>query len=93
MVDEDGDPSLTKTLLMLTEITEKMTENAKINPKREAKKEVETDDIVLKTIGSAVVQVGSAVVSSAFGAGTTAVSAAVGLGSAAVGWLKSWWSK
>ncbi|KAK6194585.1 hypothetical protein SNE40_000195 [Patella caerulea] len=93
MVDEDGDSSLTKTLLTLTEIIEKMAENAKRNPKIEAKKEVETDDILLKTIGSAVVQVGSAAASTVFGIGSTAVSAAVGLGSAAVGWLKRWWSK
>ncbi|XP_050389916.1 GTPase IMAP family member 4 [Patella vulgata] len=93
IVDEDEDSSLRKTLQKLTEINEKMVENAQINPNRKAKKDAETDDKLLEVIGSAVIQVGSAAAASVLGVGAAAVSTAVGVGSAAVGWLKSWWSK
>ncbi|XP_050389907.1 golgin subfamily A member 6-like protein 1 [Patella vulgata] len=67
IVHEDRDSSLSKTLLKLTEINEKLVDNAKINPNREVIKEVENNDSLVTAIGSAVYDYGSSAVAATVG--------------------------
>ncbi|KAK6194432.1 hypothetical protein SNE40_000066 [Patella caerulea] len=68
IVHEDKDSSLSKTLLKLTEINEKLVDNANINPDREVIKEAEQyDSPLLTAVGSAVYKYGASAIAATVG--------------------------